>query len=82
MGEMPRTAPPSLVRGLGPWDGTLITIGSILGSAIFIAAADVPRALPHPTLILVLWILGGLLTMAGALTYGELSAMFPKAGGQ
>jgi len=82
MGEMPRTAQPSLVRGLGPWDGTLITIGSILGSAIFIAAADVPRAVPHPSLILLLWILGGLLTMAGALTYAELSAMFPKAGGQ
>jgi APA family basic amino acid/polyamine antiporter len=81
MGET-RTSPPSLVRGLGPWDGTLITIGSILGSAIFIAAADVAHAVPHAGLLLVLWVLGGLLTMAGALTYAELAAMFPKAGGQ
>src|SRR2546428_1323974 len=82
MAETKGTAPPSLVRGLGPWDGTLITIGSVLGSAIFIAAADVARAVPHAGLLLVLWVLGGLLTMAGALTYAELSAMFPKAGGQ
>jgi len=82
MEETKGTAPPSLVRGLGPWDGTLITIGSVLGSAIFIAAADVARAVPHAGLLLVLWVLGGLLTMAGALTYAELSAMFPKAGGQ
>lgn len=82
MGEMPTTAPPSLVRRLGPWDGTLITIGSVLGSAIFIAAADVPRAVPHAGLVLLLWVLGGLLTIAGALTYAELGAMFPRAGGQ
>jgi len=82
MGETKGTAPPSLVRGLGAWDGTLITIGSVLGSAIFIAASDVPRAVPHAGLVLLLWILGGLLTMAGALTYAELGAMFPKAGGQ
>ena len=69
MEETKGTAPPSLVRGLGPWDGTLITIGSVLGSAIFIAAADVARAVPHAGLLLVLWVLGGLLAMAGALTY-------------
>ena len=82
MGETKGTAPASLVRGLGPWDGTLITIGSILGSAIFIAAADVARAVPHAGLLLLLWVLGGLLTVAGALTYAELGAMVPKAGGQ
>jgi APA family basic amino acid/polyamine antiporter len=81
MGET-RTTRPSLVRGLGVWDGTLITIGSVLGSAIFIAAADVARAVPHAGLVLLLWVLGGLLTIAGALTYAELGAMFPRAGGQ
>jgi len=81
MGET-STSPPSLVRGLGLWDGTLITIGSIVGSAVFIAAADVARAVPHAGLLLILWVLGGLLTMAGALTYAELATMFPKAGGQ
>jgi len=82
MGETKGAVPPSLLRGLGPWDGTLITIGSILGSAIFLAAADVARAVPHAGLLLLLWILGGLLSMAGALTYAELGALFPRAGGQ
>jgi len=82
MGETGAKGPPSLVRGLGAWDGTLITIGSVLGSAIFIAAADVVRAVPHAGLVLLLWALGGLLTIAGALTYAELGGMFPKAGGQ
>jgi len=70
------------VRGLGSWDTALITAGTMLGSSIFIAAAFVPRALPHATLVLVAWLLGGLLTLAGALSYAELGAMFPRAGGQ
>jgi len=73
---------PGLVRGLGPWDTALITVGTMLGSSIFIGAALVPRALSHPTLVLSAWIIGGLLTIAGALTYAELGAMFPRAGGQ
>lgn len=73
---------PGLVRGLGAWDTALITVGTMLGSSIFIGAALVPRALPHPTLVLSAWIIGGLLTIAGALTYAELGAMFPRAGGQ
>lgn len=72
----------SLVRGLGEWDAALITSGTMLGSSIFIAAAIVPRALPHPSLVLAAWIFGGLLTLAGAVTYAELGAMFPRAGGQ
>jgi amino acid transporter len=54
----------------------------MLGASVFIAAALVPRALPHPTLVLLAWVSGGLLTLAGALSYAELGAMFPKAGGQ
>ena len=73
---------PQLVRGLGAWDTALITIGTMLGSSIFVAAALVPRALPHPSLVLGAWIVGGVLTIAGALTYAELRAMFPRAGGQ
>jgi APA family basic amino acid/polyamine antiporter len=72
----------SLVRGLGAWDGTLITIGSVLGSGIFITTGDIARAVPHAGLILLVWLVGGLLTLAGALTYAELGGMFPKAGGQ
>jgi basic amino acid/polyamine antiporter, APA family len=76
------TPPPGLLRALGDRDIALITIGGILGSAIFIAAADVPRAVPHPLLVLLLWTAGGLVSIAGALTYAELGAMFPRAGGQ
>jgi APA family basic amino acid/polyamine antiporter len=72
----------SLVRGLGPWDAALITIGSVLGSGVFITTGDIARTLPHAGLILLVWIVGGLLTLAGALTYSELGGMFPRAGGQ
>src|SRR3954462_12919028 len=71
----------ALVRGLGTWDGALLTIGSIVGTGIFITTSDMARVLPHPGLILLVWLAGGLLTLAGALTYGELGAMFPRAGG-
>ena len=71
-----------LVRALGLWDVTAITAGTILGSAIFVAAAFVPREVPHPTLALLLWVAGGLIAIAGALTYAELGTMFPEAGGQ
>jgi APA family basic amino acid/polyamine antiporter len=72
----------SLVRVLGLWDVTAITAGTILGSAIFVAAAFVPREMPHPTLALLLWMAGGVIAIAGALTYAELGTMFPEAGGQ
>jgi APA family basic amino acid/polyamine antiporter len=71
-----------LDRSLGLWDVTTITIGSIVGSAIFLAAAFVPREVPQPTLVLLLWIAGGAISVAGALCYAELGAMFPEAGGQ
>jgi APA family basic amino acid/polyamine antiporter len=84
LGRGSSAAPPThgLVRTLGLWDVTTITAGTILGSAIFVAAAFVPRALPHPTLALLAWMMGGLIAIAGALTYAELGAMFPEAGGQ
>src|SRR5260221_1112933 len=72
---------PTLVRGLGTWDVGLITIGTILGSAIFVAASIVPRAVPQPSVILLLWVVGGALSMAGVATYSELATMFPEAGG-
>ena len=72
---------PTLVRGLTTWDGALLTIGSVVGTGIFITTADMAKVLPHPGLILLVWLAGGLLTLAGALTYGELGTMFPRAGG-
>jgi basic amino acid/polyamine antiporter, APA family len=73
---------PALVKGLGTWDAALITIGSVLGTGIFLTTSDMARVLPHPGLILLAWACGGVLTLAGALTYAELGAMFPRAGGQ
>ena len=70
-----------LVRGLGRWDATLLTVGAVIGTGIFITPADIARALPHHGLILLVWLVGGLLTLAGALSYAELGALFPRAGG-
>src|SRR5260221_11872693 len=72
---------PSLVRALGAWDGALITIGAVLGTAIFLTPADIARNLPHAGLILAAWVVGGLLTLAGALTLAEMAPRFPRASG-
>ena len=75
-------APPAaLVRRLGALDGTLITIGSVIGTGIFLTGGDVARAVPNPVLILLVWVAGGLVTLAGALTYAELGVLIPRAGG-
>jgi APA family basic amino acid/polyamine antiporter len=71
-----------LIRGLGPLDATLLTIGSIVGTGIFITTSDMAKVLHRPGPILLVWVVGGLLTLAGALTYAELGVMFPRAGGQ
>jgi APA family basic amino acid/polyamine antiporter len=70
-----------LLRKLGPVDGALITVGSIVGTGIFLTTGDMAKVLPHAGLILAVWAVGGLLTLAGALTYGELGGLFPRAGG-
>src|SRR2546423_57058 len=74
-------SPPALVRALGPWDGALITIGSVVGTGIFLTTSDMARSLPHAGLLVLVWLVGGILTVAGALTYAELGAMYPEAGG-
>jgi len=72
---------PELVRGLGVVDGALLTVGSIIGTGIFITTGDMAKTVPHAGLILLVWLAGGLLTIAGALSYAELGVMFPRAGG-
>ncbi len=71
-----------LLRALTARDGLLITLGSILGTGVFLTTGDIARALPHAGLILLVWGLGGVLTLFGALTYAELGALYPRAGGQ
>ncbi|MFN2454410.1 MAG: APC family permease [Pyrinomonadaceae bacterium] len=70
------------VRGLGLLDSTMIVAGSMIGSGIFIVSADIARQVGSPGWLLVVWIITGLLTVMAALSYGELAAMMPKAGGQ
>lgn len=69
-------------RSLGLLDSTLIVSGSMIGSGIFIVSADMSRMLGSSGWLLMLWIMTGVLTVAAALSYGELAGMMPKAGGQ
>ncbi len=71
-----------LVRGLGLLDATMLVAGSMIGSGIFIVSADIAREVGCTGWLLVLWVLTGGMTLAAALSYGELAAMMPKAGGQ
>ncbi|HKT46363.1 MAG TPA: amino acid permease [Candidatus Acidoferrales bacterium] len=70
------------VRAIGLFDGTMIVVGSMIGSGIFIVAADITRETGSPAGLLLTWILTGVLTISAALSYGELAALFPRAGGQ
>ena len=72
----------NLVRGLGQLDATMIVIGSMIGSGIFITSAESARLIGAPGWLLVAWALAGLLTITGALCCAELAAMMPRAGGQ
>jgi basic amino acid/polyamine antiporter, APA family len=69
-------------RGLGLYDSTMVVVGSMIGSGIFIVSADMSRVIGSPGWMLVAWIVTGTLTVVGALSYGELAAMMPRAGGQ
>jgi APA family basic amino acid/polyamine antiporter len=71
-----------LVRGLGLLDATMLVAGSMIGSGIFIVSADIAREVGCTSWLLALWVLTGGMTLAAALSYGELAAMMPKAGGQ
>jgi APA family basic amino acid/polyamine antiporter len=70
------------VRAIGLFDGTMIVVGSMIGSGIFIVAAAISRQAGSPGGLLLTWILTGLLTISAALSFGELAALFPHAGGQ
>lgn len=71
-----------LVRGLGLTDATMIVIGSMIGSGIFITSAESARTIGAPGWLLAAWALAGVLTITGALCCAELAAMMPRAGGQ
>src|SRR5436189_3736889 len=70
------------VKALSRLDATALVVGSMIGSGIFIVSAEMLREVHAPGLLLVVWAASGIVTLMGALTYGELAAMFPSAGGQ
>src|SRR5258707_2086403 len=70
-----------LVKGLGLTSATTLVIGSMIGSGVYIVAAEIAREVDSPALLIMAWIVTGFLTIVGALSYGELAAMMPKAGG-
>src|SRR5919109_579411 len=78
----PPVADQKFVRGLGLLDSTMLVAGSMIGSGIFIVSSIIARQVGSPGWLLVVWIVTGLLTLMAALSYGELAAMMPKAGGQ
>ena len=71
-----------LERKLGMFDSTMLVIGIIIGSGIFLTTGIMAKSIPSPMLILLAWIVGGILSLAGAMAYAELGAAMPEAGGQ
>src|ERR671926_671455 len=69
-------------QSLGLLDATMIVAGSMIGSGIFIVSADITRNVGSAGWLILVWLITGFMTITAALSYGELSAMFPKAGGQ
>src|SRR5271154_6661471 len=71
-----------LVKGLGLTSATMLVMGSMIGSGIFIVSAEIAREVDSPALLIGAWLVTGFMTIVGALCYGELAAMMPRAGGQ
>src|SRR5437867_1429031 len=80
--ELEQQSREGFIRGLGLLDSTMIVAGSMIDSGIFIVSADISRQVGSPGWLLVVWLITGLLTVTAGLSYGELAAMMPKAGGQ
>jgi basic amino acid/polyamine antiporter, APA family len=84
--QVPKATPsdsqPTLVRGLTLLDSVLLLVGGIIGSSIFLTAKDIAAVLPHPVLFLLVWVLGGLISLCACFAFAELGSMFPDSGGQ
>ncbi len=82
MNKQEKNTKPQFLRKLNLLDSTFLVIGGVIGSGIFMTAGDIAEYIPSPGLILIVWLVGGLITISGALSFAELGAMFPRAGGQ
>jgi APA family basic amino acid/polyamine antiporter len=76
------TAESNFIKALTLTDATMLVAGTMIGSGIFIVSADIARSVQTPFWLIAVWVLTGVITLLGALAYGELAAMFPRAGGQ
>jgi APA family basic amino acid/polyamine antiporter len=75
-------AQPTLVRGLSLLDCVLLLVSGIIGSSIFLTAKDIAGPLPQPMLFLLVWVIGGVISLFGCVAFAELGSMFPESGGQ
>ncbi len=75
-------SPPSLVRGLSLLDSVLLLVSGVIGSSIFLTAKDIAGPLPNPMLFLLVWVLGGVISLFAGFAFAELGSMFPASGGQ
>src|SRR5690349_15372881 len=82
MQPQPAVVDTEFKRGLGLFDSTMVVVGSMIGSGIFLVSAEMGRQVGSPGWLLVAWLITGALTVTAALSYGELAAMMPRAGGQ
>ncbi len=82
MGAATESVKTGLVKGLGLFDSTTLVVGTMIGSGIFIVSADIARQVKSPGMLLLVWATTALITMAAALSYGEMAAAMPHAGGQ
>jgi basic amino acid/polyamine antiporter, APA family len=73
---------PTLVRGLSLLDSVLLLVSGIIGSSIFLTARDIAVPLPQPMLFLLVWVIGGVISLFGCVAFAELGSMFPESGGQ
>jgi APA family basic amino acid/polyamine antiporter len=80
--EAPAKSQPSLVRGLSLLDSVLLLVSGIIGSSIFLTAKDIAGPLPQPMLFLLVWVIGGVISLFGCVAFAELGSMFPESGGQ
>jgi APA family basic amino acid/polyamine antiporter len=82
MNQVEKDNKPQFLRKLNLLDSTSLVIGGVIGSGIFMTAGFIAEYIPSPGLILIVWLVGGLITISGALSFAELGAMFPRSGGQ
>jgi APA family basic amino acid/polyamine antiporter len=78
----PPATQPTLVRGLSLLDSVLLLVSGIIGSSIFLTAKDIAGPLPQPMLFLLVWVIGGVISLFGCVAFAELGSMFPESGGQ